>query len=141
MSRVPIRLRLTLAFTLAMAVVLAVIGFLLYSHLAGSLDRTLNQGLRARAADVSALVTQADTGLSESRPNAVTGTGIGFAQVLDARGGVFDETRVLADAPYSRPASWRRPAVPRCSSDAPIAVERASACSPRRSLRRGSASW
>ncbi len=99
MSRVPIRLRLTLAFALAMAVVFAGIGFLLYNHLAGSLDRTLDQGLRARAADVSALVAQADTGLRESRPNPVTGTGNGFAQVLDARGRVFDETPGLGGRP------------------------------------------
>ena len=68
MSRVPIRLRLTAAFALAMAVVFAVAGFLLYHHLATSLDRTLAQGLRARAADISALVKQADTGLRESQP-------------------------------------------------------------------------
>ena len=68
MNRVPIRLRLTAAFALAMAVVLAAAGLLLYLHLATSLDRTLAQGLRARAADVSALVKQAQ--LSESQRRA-----------------------------------------------------------------------
>ena len=86
MSRVPLRLRLTAAFALAMAVLLAAAGFLLYHRLEVSLDRTLAQGLRARAADVAALVAQADTGLRESqfRPE--------FAQVLDPRGRVFDAT-------------------------------------------------
>ena len=90
MSRVPLRLRLTAAFAIGMAIVLAAAGFLLFHHLASSLDRTLDQGLRARAADVSALVSQADTGLRESqlKPGAANG----FAQVLDARGRIFDQS-------------------------------------------------
>jgi heavy metal sensor kinase len=92
-NRVPIRLQLTAAFALAMAVVLAAGGFLLYNHLATSLDRTIAQSLRARTADVSALVQQADTGLRDSQLSA--GTGNGFAQVLDAHGRVFDQTPAL----------------------------------------------
>src|SRR5439155_1412762 len=90
MSRVPLRLRLTAAFAIGMAIVLAAAGFLLFHHLASSLDRTLDQGLRARAADVSALVSQADSGLRESqlKPGAANG----FAQVLDARGRIFDQS-------------------------------------------------
>jgi hypothetical protein len=61
-----IRLRLTVAFALAMAVVFAVAGLLLYRYLQSSLDRTLDQSLRARATDVAALVSQADHGLTES---------------------------------------------------------------------------
>jgi heavy metal sensor kinase len=87
MSRVPLRLRLTAAFALAMAVLLTAAGFLLYDHLGTSLDRTLAQGLRARAADISALVKQADTGLQQSGLRTD-----GFAQVVDLRGKVVDET-------------------------------------------------
>ena len=90
MSRVPLRLRLTVAFGLAMAMLLTAAGFLLYHHLGTSLDRTLAQGLRARAADISALVKQADTGLQES------GLTEGFAQVLDLRGKIVDETPGLS---------------------------------------------
>ena len=90
MSRVPIRLRLTAAFALAMAVVLAIAGLLLYQHLQSSLDRTLDQSLRARATDVAALVNQADHGLSESR--VLANEGRGFAQILDRQGRVFDQT-------------------------------------------------
>ena len=43
MTRVPIRVRLTVAFASAMAVVFAVTGLFLYHHLATSLDRTLAQ--------------------------------------------------------------------------------------------------
>ena len=97
MSRVPIRLRLTATFALAMAVVFALAGFLLYQHLATSLDRTLAQSLRARAADISALVKQADAGLHESQPAA--GDVGAFAQVLDTRGRIFDQARGLVRRP------------------------------------------
>jgi two-component system OmpR family sensor kinase len=87
MSRIPLRLRLTAAFALAMTVLLTAAGLLLYQHLRTSLDRTLAQGLRARAGDISALVNQADTGLREAglRTN-------GFAQVVDLRGKIVDQT-------------------------------------------------
>jgi heavy metal sensor kinase len=80
-----------------MAVVLAVAGLLLYQHLGSSLDRTLDQSLRARATDVAALVNQADHGLRES-PVLASG-GRGFAQILDQRGRVFDQTPGLPRTP------------------------------------------
>ncbi|MDP9308284.1 MAG: ATP-binding protein [Actinomycetota bacterium] len=101
MSRVPIRLRLTAAFALAMAVVFAVAGLLLYQHLQSSLDRTLDQSLRARATDVAALVSQADHGLSESR--VLANEGRGFAQILDMQGRVFDQTPGLRRSPLFSP--------------------------------------
>jgi heavy metal sensor kinase len=91
MNWIPLRLRLTAAFGLAMAVLLTAAGFLLYDHLGTSLDRTLAQGLRARAADISALVKQADTGLQQSGLRTD-----GFAQVLDLHGKVLDETPGLS---------------------------------------------
>ncbi len=110
MSRLPIRFKLTLVFATAMAVVLGAAGFMLYSHLARSIDRTLDQGLRARASDVSALVAQADSGLRES----FAATSNGFAQVLDARGRIFDQTPGLGRDPLLTPgqlASARRRSV------------------------------
>jgi heavy metal sensor kinase len=93
MSRLPLRTRLTIVFAVAMAVVLAAAGLLLYDRLVSSLDGTLAQSLRARTADVRALVAQANTGLRESQP------GNGFAQVLDARGRIFDQTPGLGKTP------------------------------------------
>jgi two-component system OmpR family sensor kinase len=104
LTRVPIRLRLTATFAAAMAVVLAAAGFLLYQHLAASLDHTLAQSLRARAGDVSALVQQADTGLRDSQLNADNG----FAQVLDARGRIFDQTPTLSQRPLLTPEQLGR---------------------------------
>ena len=89
MSRVPIRLRLTATFALAMAVLLTVAGFLLYHHLSTSLDRTLAQGLKARSADVVALVKQASPGLRSSPGDSI-------AQVVDARGRIIDWTPGVA---------------------------------------------
>jgi two-component system OmpR family sensor kinase len=116
-NRVPIRLQLTATFALAMAVVLAAGGFLLYHHLATSLDRTMAQGLRARAADVSALVRQADTGLRDSQLSA--GNGNGFAQVLDARGRIFDQTPALGRRPLLTPAQLAQ------ARHAPLVIGRA----------------
>jgi signal transduction histidine kinase len=93
MSRLPIRIRLTLAFTLVMAVVLAATGLFLYLRLASTLDHALDQGLRTRAADVAALVRQTDTGLRDGRNAQPDG---GFAQVIGRRGQVVDATPGVA---------------------------------------------
>src|SRR5215471_7076058 len=56
MSRVPLALRLTLVFTLVIAAVLAGAGWLVYARVASDLSGQLDQELRSRAQDVSALV-------------------------------------------------------------------------------------
>jgi len=50
MDRLPIRVRVTLAFAGVMAVVLAAAGLFIYLRLAHELDVTIDQGLRARVA-------------------------------------------------------------------------------------------
>jgi two-component system OmpR family sensor kinase len=105
MSRLPIRIRLTLAFTLVMTVVLAATGLFLYLRLASALDRALDQGLRTRAADIAALVQQSDTGLREGR-NARPDSG--FAQVIGGRGSVVDATPGIARSPLLSAAQLRR---------------------------------
>ena len=97
----PIRIRLTLAFALAMAVVLAVTGLFLYLRLQSDLDGAIDQGLRARAADVAALVEQADEGLREAR--SLRGPDDGFAQVVGPGGAVVDATAGLVDDPLLAP--------------------------------------
>jgi signal transduction histidine kinase len=67
-SRLPIRLRLTLAFAAAMAIVLAVVGGLLYIRLANALDEQLEETLEVRAAalgDSSALDTGDDENVAQ----------------------------------------------------------------------------
>jgi two-component system, OmpR family, sensor kinase len=92
-GRIPIRLRLTLAFAAAMAVVLAVLGLLLYAFMASALDRGVNRNLRGRAEDVEALVRHGGIGL----PSGVT-----FAQVLDENDRVVDTTPEFTDSLIGR---------------------------------------
>jgi two-component system, OmpR family, sensor kinase len=99
MRRLPIRVRLTLAFATAIAAVLAGGGFLLYHRLAESVDRTLDQSLRARSADVAAIVREGDPGLREAPPAPVAEATASFAQVLDSRGTVRDHSPGLEPQP------------------------------------------
>ena len=110
MTRLPIRLRLTLAFALAMAVVLGATGLFLYLRLGSALDETLNNGLRSRADDVTALVLQADSGLSEAEGNRLAEQGESFAQVLDRSGRVIDTTPQLGPQPLLGAAEVERAA-------------------------------
>jgi two-component system, OmpR family, sensor kinase len=88
MDRLPIRIRLTLAFAVAMAIVLAATGLFLYLRLGSTLERTVDQGLRTRAADVTALVQQASPGLANAQK--LRGPNSSFAQVLETNGTVVD---------------------------------------------------
>ena len=97
MTRFPIRVRLKLAFAVAMAIVLAATGLFLYVRTGSGLDRAIDQGLRARSADLSALAQQADTGLKEAR--GLRGPDSGFAQVVGARGQIVDATAGLTQRP------------------------------------------
>ena len=106
MSRLPIRIRLTLAFTIVIAVVLASTGLFLYLRLSSGLNRALDQGLRTRAADVAALIRQSDSGLREGRSAR---SDSGFAQVIGPTGRVVDSTpgpatHLLLTAPLLRKA-------------------------------------
>lgn len=75
-----------------MGIVLAATGLFLYLRFQSDLDRTIDKGLRTRAADVSALVQEAESGLRESSRSPLTEQGESFAQILDARGRIFDAT-------------------------------------------------
>jgi signal transduction histidine kinase len=92
LKRLPIRLKLTLAFTGVMALVLAATGLFLYLRLGAQLDHTLDQGLRSRTGDVSALVQQADRGLKDAVRAQGGDVGASPAQILDSSGRVFDAT-------------------------------------------------
>jgi two-component system, OmpR family, sensor kinase len=103
MRRPPIRVRLALAFAGVMAVVLAATGLFLYLHLRSDLDRTIDRGLRSRAADVGALVQQADTGLRDAGVTHARGAG-DVAQILRADGRIFDASPGLGRSRLLTPA-------------------------------------
>jgi signal transduction histidine kinase len=89
MSRLPIRVRLTVAFALAMALVLAATGAFLYFRLQSSLDESIDEALEARAADVAAGFPYPSIIVGD--PDSERGW-----QVMD------DENRVLHSTPISR---------------------------------------
>jgi two-component system, OmpR family, sensor kinase len=90
MSRLPIRVRLSVAFAAAMAIVLAALGAFLYFQLRSSLDEQLDARLRAQASAAEAgAVVQRDESL---------------AQVLDADGEVIRGF----DRPLAEPATRER---------------------------------
>jgi heavy metal sensor kinase len=98
-NRLPIRVRLTLAFALAMAIVLAATGAFLYVRLGDSLDEAIDESLPARAEYV--------------QTNYVLGGVLGvlgepderFAQVLDASGTVVASSPQLWTNPLLDPAT------------------------------------
>jgi signal transduction histidine kinase len=81
MSRLPIRVRLTLAFGVAMAAVLAALGSLVYVRVGDALLASVDQTLRAQAVEA---VSHANGEHGLVDPD--TASGITLAQVLDANG-------------------------------------------------------
>ena len=119
MTRLPIRLRLALVFALATALVLAGAGWFVYARVASNLARSLDQELRGRAQDLSALVRQGGR-LGTTRGSLVE-QGESFAELLAVDGHVVDATppirrSLLTPAELTRASQEAtfldRPAVP-----------------------------
>lgn len=107
MRRLPIRLRLTVAFALAMAVVLAGLGVFLYVQLRSSLDESIDEGLQARAEELSPVATTVAAGgpafrLAAAEPDERV------AQVLAASGRVLAATPRVDDFPLLDRAALAR---------------------------------
>jgi two-component system OmpR family sensor kinase len=93
-SRLPIRARLTAAFALAMVLVLAAAGLFVYLRLEDDLDESLSAGLETRASAVAAAGSASAGAAGEGEE--------GFAQILDARGGVLDSAGGVRGRALSR---------------------------------------
>jgi heavy metal sensor kinase len=106
-SRLPIRLRLTLAFAVAMAAVLAATGAILYLRLASSLDEAIDEGLQARASEVAALFGQSESSL---RDGGLVDQDERFVQVLDPDGRIVDATPQVGEKPLLGPDQLSRAA-------------------------------
>ena len=91
LNALPLRVRLTLAYTVAMAAVLAVVGGFLYLHTRSGIFGALDDALALRAADIAAVARGGDLGqvLRAGRPPGQIGD---YAQVVDARGRVVAAT-------------------------------------------------
>jgi two-component system OmpR family sensor kinase len=98
-SRLPIRIRITLVFAAVMAVVLAAVGLFLYSQLESRLGESIDNGLRSRNGELAALVRESDSGLGSSSETALIESDESFAQVLTPEGEVVDSTPQLEGEP------------------------------------------
>jgi two-component system OmpR family sensor kinase len=105
-SRLPIRLRLTLFSTAAMALVLAGAAWLLYLQVGSDLGSGIDQSLRSRAQDVGALVR--DGGSLRSTSSPLIERGESFAELVSPRGRVLDASSSLQGKPLLSPDELRR---------------------------------
>ncbi len=106
MRRLPIRLRVTVAFAAALAVVLLAAGAFVYLRFESELTRTVDAGLQTRAAEVSAL-RASGASLADARSPGLVDQEESFAVVLGSDGSTVDAT---PGAPASRltPQELRR---------------------------------
>ncbi len=107
MSRLPVRIRVTLIFTAVMAVVLGATGFFVYDRLRADLDDAIRGDLDTRAAALARAIRVNDAGLGEAARSVLRDPREGFAQVLTADGRLFD-ARVQRGAPVLSAAELRR---------------------------------
>ena len=96
MSRCAIRTRLTLAFSLSVALILALGGLLFFSRATSELDRSLNDVLAQRAADLAHLAADPRASLSAGSRSALVEPSDDLAQLLSPRGTVLEATRALS---------------------------------------------
>jgi len=89
--RLPGRIRVTLAFGAALAVVLLAAGTFVYVRFEDELTRTVDAGLRSRAAEVTALRRSGAT-LAAARSPALLENEESFARVLSPDGSALDAT-------------------------------------------------
>ena len=116
MRRIPIRLRLTLAFALAMTVVLAATGALLLARLGSSLDEAVDESLEARASEVAPRLGLGGTVVLPGMGSGLVDPDERFVQVLNLRRQVVDATTTVEEQPLlgpdeladaaSRSATW-----------------------------------
>ena len=108
LARLPIRLRVTLAFTTVMALVLGAVGLFVYLRLGDELDAATDVGLRSRSADLIALVKEADIGVEKQARSPLAARAGNLAQIVDASGRIVDATPALRTRPLLTGEELRR---------------------------------
>jgi two-component system, OmpR family, sensor kinase len=96
LSRLPLRVKLTLGYTGVMAFVLAVVCVFLFLHTKSGIDRGIEDALALRAHDLAAAARSGDPAALLRTPALPAGQIGDVAQVLDAGG------RVVAGTPSAR---------------------------------------
>jgi two-component system OmpR family sensor kinase len=105
MSRIPVRIRVAAAFAVSMALVLAGTGLLIYTRLGDDLSQALDQDLRQRAQDLTALVVNEPRLLADEPSRRLIEPGESFAELLSATGRVLDSTRPIGRVALIDPAA------------------------------------
>jgi two-component system OmpR family sensor kinase len=103
---VPVRIRLTLAFTAVMAVVLLAVGLFVYSRVGSDLEAALDNSLRSRADDIAAVAGGA--GLRSEDQDRLVAQDESLAQVIARDGRVLYSSAGLGDRPLLRGAELAR---------------------------------
>jgi two-component system, OmpR family, sensor kinase len=106
MTRIPIRVRVTLAFALVSAIVLAALGYFVYARFDSELSEQIDQSLRTHGDDIAALVARNDL----SKQRSLLGREESFAQVLTSGGDIYATTDQLANHAQLTPAEAARAA-------------------------------
>jgi heavy metal sensor kinase len=101
-SRLPIRIRLTLPFAVAMALVLAALGSYVYLRVGSTLLSSTDQALLAQATEATLRIDRGRSPLDLDAAN-----GARFVQVIDSRGGVVF-SQPLGLPAFLSPAAARR---------------------------------
>jgi heavy metal sensor kinase len=99
MMRLPLHLRLTLAFALAVAAVLAATGAFLYLRLGTSLEEAVDEGIQARTAELAPRVARGDTDLADSAGNDLLDPDERLVQVLARDGRIVDASPGMEERP------------------------------------------
>jgi two-component system, OmpR family, sensor kinase len=89
-TRLPIRLRVTLIFAAIMAVVLAATGLFLRLRLEHNLNQSMDQDLQSRGATLVSLIRTGELKFGEAVRSALRERGTSFAQVLTPSGKLFE---------------------------------------------------
>jgi signal transduction histidine kinase len=98
MSRLPIRLRVTVAFAAVMAVVLIAVGLFVYLRLDAQLTESVETALRSRATEVAALARRGSGSLADAARNPLIEQDESFAELVAPDGRVLDATPQLGGA-------------------------------------------
>ncbi len=100
MSRVPVRIRLTLAFTAVMAAVLVAVGVFVYSRVGSDLDAALDNSLRSRADDLAALAGDGRIGSTDE--DRLVASDESLAQIIGPGGDVAYASSGVGTRPLLR---------------------------------------
>jgi two-component system, OmpR family, sensor kinase len=120
LKRLPIRLRVTIAFAGAMALLLAALGVFIYLRFESQLDNTFNQGLRSRAGQTESLLKRSGVGPLRSARSSLVEPEESFAQVLTTGGSIYRGASQLGDRPLLDSAELER------AASGPVFVDRGS---------------